>query len=346
MRLSSLLIFNDSTRVIRERILINHDSPEKREIIDEFTIYNKTTEDVDNIFLIKKGFMAGLRITDESNRELPLLSNESLKALIRPELNGKDPEKNEQLKNLLEDIEKHRRFVLWIKLSKENAIHPKNFKIVKLTYKNQNLGDIKIGRKDWLKTKLDLFTIPSFLIDNIKHKDSKHDIFYVISMPEGFILRYTIKENVKIKNMIPTTISENDGMRVNKELKEKEIKLISIRIPPFEQESRFSMIYQVLPEKTDRKFYCIVLFSLIGISIFISIISTKLGHGYEHLVNIENVYPILHQIYTKVDPVFGGLITISLAAIGFMRSYSLSKTRFWFIIPIIISALGFLLKKS
>jgi len=140
-------------------------------------------------------------------------------------------------------------------------------------------------------------------------------------------------------------IKKCDGIHENVESNSKEVKAISIRIPPLVHETRFKMVYDVVPDKTDRRFYTAVLFALIAVSLILFLISTKTFHGYENLIDLNSIYTLSHRIYSQVDTIFAGIVTVSLAAIGFMRSYSLNKTRFWFIIPVIISVLGFLFKK-
>ncbi len=231
------MVLGSNITIVRQRILVTHVGPEEREVIEEFTLINNSSEKADNVFLSKQAFMIGLKILDEANNELPLFANPLTKSLISKELeNDRD---NSELKQLLEDIETRKKYILWIKISEKSAIPPFGSKIIKLSYKNKNL----IKSRIW---------------------------------------------------------------------------------------ANFSLLYAT------------VVFSLVALSILFSLISTKTIDS--HILSLGGVYPFL-QIYNHTNPLFAALVTVSLAAVGFMRTYSLNKTRFWFLIPIVLSAVGFLLKR-
>ena len=85
---------------------------------------------------------------------------------------------------------------------------------------------------------------------------------------------------------------------------------LSIRIPSFNNATSFNMIYDVVPEKSDIIFYTILVFSLIGLSTFFSLIGTRI---------IDTSILPLNQIYFHINTLLGGIITVSLASIGFMK---------------------------
>jgi uncharacterized membrane protein SirB2 len=93
-----------------------------------------------------------------------------------------------------------------------------------------------------------------------------------------------------------------------------------------------------MPQNTERLFFQIIAFGLLGSSLFFSLISLDL---------IKPEWSnVLTPIEDNLNVIFGGIITISLAAIGFSNKPVLTKTKFWFIIPIVISAIGFLFNKQ
>jgi hypothetical protein len=105
--------------------------------------------------------------------------------------------------------------------------------------------------------------------------------------------------------------------------------------PPLDEQIDFKIRYKVVPRSSERQFFQTVVFLLIGASLFFSLISTGL---------VDSRWSfIFKRIEQHLNAFFGGIVTISVAAIGFSNKPMLNKTRFWFIVPIIIS--GFLLEK-
>jgi hypothetical protein len=60
------------------------------------------------------------------------------------------------------------------------------------------------------------------------------------------------------------------------------------------------------------------------------------------VINSEWLW-ILKPIDKNLDTLFGGLVTVSIAAIGFINRPIMIRTRFWFVVPIVVSGIGFLL---
>ena len=65
--------------IVRERVFFNHILPENRSITNEITLLNTTDSPIPSIFLTRPEFMVGLKIYDESDRELPFYTNKLTK---------------------------------------------------------------------------------------------------------------------------------------------------------------------------------------------------------------------------------------------------------------------------
>jgi hypothetical protein len=105
-----------------------------------------------------------------------------------------------------------------------------------------------------------------------------------------------------------------------------------------DEELVFSIRYEVLPEANERHFFVTAVFSLIAVATFLTLIALN-------VINPEWL-PVLKSIHTHINGLFAGIVTISLAAIGLISKPTMNRTRFWFLIPILISATGFLLEPS
>ncbi len=315
-------------KVIRERLMIIHETPYSRNIVDEITVVNTSDQLLRNIFLYRMKFMPGLRILDESDTELVVYPNEYTKSLFR-ERAKQDTEHEE----LLKKIESHEIYVLWIRFPHDRPAHPNEPKIIKLIYHDEETP-LPIPFRESLTESKFLFSIPRFMIQKSTPLGENYDTFVVIKVPEGYSLDYNFVKKHKIV--------ENDNVELTRETdryyEDLSEHIISIRIPPLKQRIEFEMTYDVAVENNERWFFGLAVFSLIGVSTLLSLISTK--------VIAHDSIIILQPIAEHMNTIFGGLITAALAALGFMKNPSTNRTRFYFLIPIIISAVGFLLQQK
>lgn len=322
---------SNGLRIIRQRIFIKHTSPEEREIVDEITILNESDGDIENIFLFRKDFMVGLKILDSTDEEIPFYTNEQVRdVLSRP---GKTILGTPTYVNapILQTMKKREIFALWIKLNKSNLIKSAELKIIKLSYRNKT-KPMKLNFLDTFYNHKFLFNIPRFRTLNTKLKSDEYDTFYIITAPEGFKLDYEINKNVIIKDdgqQIP--LNEKNGVHTN-----YDEKTFSLRMPSLGEKNEFDMVYDIIPSDNERWFYAITVFSMIGLSTFTTILALK---WIDPSINI-----VLTHIYNHANHIFAGIITASLAAIGLSKDSSTVRTRFWFLVPMAISAIGALFK--
>jgi len=328
-------------RVIRERIFITHTAPDEREIVSEITILNQSDEVLHSIFLHRPEFMIGLKILDEKDNELPFYTNQFTRDLLSSK-NKKDAMGGGPYSELLKKMEHQELYLLWIRLPNDEPLKGYESRIIKLCYQNQS-KIVKLKFLESFEHQKFLFSIPKFRIENTKYAGDKYDIFYIITSPEGYSLDYKIIKKVKI-------IKDNEI-----ELSQKQVpvnyngRMLSIRTPAINEEIKFDMHYNVLPKSSERWFYTVTVFSMIGVSIILACLSSKtMDQGILSLISSKdmskNISLILNTIQQHSDTLFGGIFTASLAAIGFMKNFSTNRTRFWFLIPMAISGIGFLIK--
>ena len=67
---------------IRERIIVTHHSAYHRDMVREITLLNKSAEPIPSVFLYSTKFMPGLRVLDETGKEVPYLTNRYTKQLL------------------------------------------------------------------------------------------------------------------------------------------------------------------------------------------------------------------------------------------------------------------------
>jgi hypothetical protein len=102
-----------------------------------------------------------------------------------------------------------------------------------------------------------------------------------------------------------------------------------------DEELYFKARYEIIPDVNERRFFGVTIFSLIAISLFFTLIGLQ-------IINSEWLW-ILKPIEKNLNVLLGGIVTVSVAAIGLINKPIMISTRFWFIIPIVISGIGFLL---
>jgi hypothetical protein len=80
-------------------------------------------------------------------------------------------------------------------------------------------------------------------------------------------------------------------------------------------------------------------FLLLGISLLLALVGLN-AFDYE----TDPALAFLRPIGDHLNAILGGIVTISLAIIGLLRNPFIDRTRFWFVLPIAISSLTFLLQ--
>lgn len=329
--LNSLSINNNELRTIRERIFINHTTAEQREITEEITLLNLSDQSIPSIFLFRDEFMTGLRILDETDKDLVLYPNDLTRQLIM--LYARSEPADGNLHKLLQRMESEndKVYVLWIRLPEGEEIKPNQSKIIKLSYKNITEPQKLPWRQDPFRNQKILFTVPRFRTQRTKPKESAYDTFYIISVPEGYMIDHDVLKHVELND-------KNVEVGISGKVYENSDKHnISIRSPAGKNETRFDMIYDIVPDKSDRIFFICSVAAIIAFSAIVSIIAYE-GSAFASTNNI------LKKIYDNSDVLLGGIVTGALTAIGFMKSSSTNRTRFWFFISVVISAAGFFFK--
>lgn len=116
---------------------------------------------------------------------------------------------------------------------------------------------------------------------------------------------------------------------------------MSVRVPPIREKIDFKMTYSVLPTRNERVFFAAAVFFLIGVSIFL----LALG-GIDIDYNTQSSLLFLKPFQDNLNAFFAGLVTACFAAIGLIRNPIMNRTRFWFVIPIIVCAIGYVITNS
>lgn len=298
-------------RVIRERHIITHKSSHERDIEKEFTIYNDTNESVKTIFLYSDLFMPGLKVLDAQQRELVLYSNEDTRRYL-------SAEDDQQAGILLKQMNTHQLYVLWIRFPDDSIMKPGEPKIIKFIYHDNTTPPNK-GGFDLLRQQRFLFSIPQFEDSYHKIAGQRYDVFYIVKAPEN--------DNIDCEIL---NISHRNGLHENYYRNS-----LSLRFPPVNDELSFRVSYEVMPDVNERHFFGVAIFSLIILSAIFTLIGLQ-------VINSEWLW-LLKPIDKNLDTLFGGIVTVSIAAIGFINKPIMIRTRFWFIVPIVVSGIGFLL---
>ncbi len=337
-------------KIIRERILISHLSPYQREIVDEITLLNPTDSEVRSIFVFKRNFMPNLKVLDECGNELTYYTNDFTKQAIRDFADFSADQKQE-LEDILDRMKKHELFVIWITLPSDKAIQADEVRLIKLSYEdNRNLKAVK---KNYVKSfapnawqyffvrQKHLFSVPTFPNDfNKDYDQQQHDIFISISVPEGSELKIDVLKETKTQKIleqngamqmceIESPLKKEDGY-----YKDEDSRIASIRFPPTRNKINFEMHYEIIPERSERLFYTTMVSSLIAASLIFLYV------GLKPILLSPN--PILDVIYPHLSTLYAGVFTASVTIAGLMTKSFTNKTRFWLILPIIITIIGFI----
>lgn len=234
-------------------------------------------------------------------------------------------------------------FVLWVPLPEPHSIKSKQLKILKLSFHDNS--PILPSKANWRDKQRFLFNIPAFTDEYPKIEGFEYDLFFVVDVPEGSIIsldeltaKKIISKGIKDPKMTnekfeEQTLTEAEGLH-----KDIYRNSMSIRVPPLKEKIDFSMTYSVIPAHNERVFFVAAVFSLIGLSILFTVLG-RLEIDFE----TYNWLFFLEPIQDNLNTLFGGLFTACLAAIGLIRNPIMNRTRFWFLMPMIITAFGFMI---
>ena len=306
-------------QIIRERWLISHKSYFERDIEIEITLVNNLDNDLNSILLSCESFMPALKVFNSENKELVYYTNDLTRKLLM--------EKSEI--NTLNEINDRKYYVLWIRLS-DTPIKKGSTEIIKLRYRDNTIPKSELSRSK-------MYSIPRFT-DSWKMPSGKmHDMFYIVTVPDDNQVDYKVEKiltleqgNGALSNRF-RTLSKDDGFHQN-EYKHT----ISIRIPPVKEEVNFKISYFVKPNPHETNFFIAAILSLIALSIIFAITA---------IITVDFGHSIIAAVKSHVNTLFGGIITVSIAAIGYIRKPIMNVTRWWFLIPIGISVVGYILQQ-
>ena len=186
-----------------------------------------------------------------------------------------------------------------------------------------------------------LFDMPKSKISKTRLKNTNYDTFYHITAPEGYTIDYKIDKAVHV---------ESDGTEKDIEIRDQisDGKIVYIRTPSAEKPTKFEMTYHVVLTNNDKRFYSIIVLSTIIFSAVVLFSNLDINLSIPEFLILEpnsHISNILPTIKANSDILYAGIFSGSIAAIGFMKGFALRRTRFWWILPMIISAVGFLLVK-
>src|SRR2546427_2156879 len=140
-------------RILRYRTIITHATPTQREVTEELTLYNDSDKAVGEIILHGPRYRPGMNITDQDGCILGFFPNNVVRDLLK-QSGDKDDAK------LLQQIERHEKYIQWITLPKDRRIEPGNTRVIRISYTDAT----RPGRTLDSASKL-LFNIPEFKVD-------------------------------------------------------------------------------------------------------------------------------------------------------------------------------------
>ncbi len=304
-------------KVIRNRVLITHTEPGRREIVDEVTLFNDSAKPVKDIFLQRLSFMPALRVFDYDGSELVHYPNDFTRILFS-RLSKTDRSYQETL-NLMK---RKKLFVLWITFAKGREIHPEDARVIRLMY---------FDKENPTTVRWSIFSIPRYVYDKFSPADEAYNTFWNVSSPLGFRLKHETLEATKIVEGKSEKLTKDDGLFVD--LTDC---LISLRIPFLPTELRYKMAYNVELPVAEAWFLRIGLLLLLVAS-FSAAISPQLTPPIMlYHVNMAKL------LLDNRSSIAGIITTICVGIIGFISNPLTKRTKWLFLIPILIVVIGFL----
>jgi hypothetical protein len=336
---------------VRRRIIIDHIGQYERKLTDELTLYNDDSKEGSWVILTRDEFLLGLTIEDHAGNRLAFHTNDYTK-LFFEDMVKTFPNDNTEASDLLDSMKNtlNRKYVIFVELS--NPVPAGKLVTIRLMYTDKK-GPEELSIEDARKylgfSESFLFTIPQFSLYNRRDETDSYEFFYIIRIPEGYKIEYDLNFRKVIQNKGYEEINEYEIDK--KELKIYENKytnIISIRVnTETNMNLKLFLNYYVIPVKKEMQFFTYAFFSIIGLSVIFTLIG--LIHPIEHIIEIDVHNQFLSKLFlpilTNINALYGGIITSSLVIIGFMNKSFTQRTRYYFIIPLVISAIGFIFQE-
>jgi hypothetical protein len=314
-------------RVIRNRFIIEHLTPFKREVINEVTLLNTGAESACNVFLYRTSFMPGLEVQDSDGSILPYRPNEHTRIALE-ELSQRD----DFYRRILEDMNNHVTYVIWIDLPEDRPIKPGDSRVIRLRY----FDDRNPRVLRWFRS---IFSVPRYEVLKVTPVDEDYDTHYLIHAPEGFLVKVHHQEAIAETHEQRRDLADVDGLHST-----KTDRLVSLRLPHLHEEKvSLSLEYDVVLEKAERFFIGAVLSLLLGLSGLLMLLAMNVIPPVMFLG--KDVSALLR---TSSSVVGAGAIAANTAILALLTNPLCHRTKAWFflalmltVIALAISGLGF-----
>lgn len=309
----------DGLTVIRERVFIRHETPTVRDITNEVTLLNLSKSDLRLIQLVRIEFMPGLRVLDDDGSELSFYPNELVRLFLE-EVSDED-----EMANLLDKMNKREIFVLWIRLPYDKPIRFNELRTIRLKF-SDNRDPRHRGT---------LFNIPRFTVLKKKPPDERYETHFFIEGPRGFELGI-------YEDPTETNIATSDGLH-----RTITSRCAAVRIPYLDKTVSYKLLYDILPEKTEKRLLTFITISLLVTSAIILTISNRwVRDSLTHLTHLTLVSVLVHLsnvVHGNLAMLAGYLITVSLAIMGLTTNPLTHRTKYYFLGTVVLSLLALFL---
>jgi hypothetical protein len=318
---------HERLRIIRNRFIIEHLTPFKREVINEVTLLNTGPDNACNVFLYRMSFMPGLEVQDSDGSILPYRPNAHTRVALE-ELSQRD----DFYRRILEDMNNHVTYVVWIDLPEDRPIKPSDSRVIRLRY----FDDRNPRVLRWFRS---IFSVPRYEVLKVTPADEDYDTHYLIHAPEGFVVKLHRQEAITKTNELERDLTDVDGLHST-----KTDRLVSLRLPHLHGETvSLSLEYDILLERAERVFIGAVVYLLLGLSVLLLLLAT-------------NVIPpaiflgkdITALLRTSSSVVGAGTVAANTAILALLTNPLCHRTKVWLfmalmltVIALAISGLGF-----
>ncbi len=297
--------------IIRIRNYLTHNHKQITKIKQEYTIRsNKSLGFVDNVFLAFNGFLPNLKVNDSEGTEYPIMPNSDLRLLLEAKLDD-----GEDVKTLLDDINAHKIFVIWIKIPPNKKLSANETRILYVNYENKKIPGKLASNFVFLNVSADL----SFPVFWIFEKPKDYDITSQYA--------YTIIDN-KLKNIESWKKSKSFHY-------DNTVESSGIIVKP--ESDNVVICYSFRPKPAIVALPAASILLLISFSAFLILIQHMTAGGYEFPSHIKQLldYKIELSIF---------VISSSFIIPRFVSNPEIRHNLFWlYFVPVLLTLIFFLM---
>jgi hypothetical protein len=301
-------------QIMRVRQLVNHLTPTRRGITDEYTLCNTSKDDQFDIIFIGYPYRPNLHVYDFDGAELPIYSNEFIRNYLQQQGDS------ESLA-MINDINSGKTYIQWIRLPDDRPIHPGENRVINFSYVDRDPPTV-------LPLKRSIFGIPFFTLEQVIPPNVGRSHHITVQPPLDFEMEVTDRQFMELTNA-GNWITTTEPNRYRENIRDE---LLDFTIPSSNKAIRFKTDYSIVPGKDEQNLFRSVVFIPLLTSIAVLFIAIGLFD------EIPVLAPVVAFVKSGAAAFSAGVFILCIGFIGLVTNPLTHRTKLFLLAPLLVSA--------